>query len=519
MATLFGEGGTEVYKGVVAVWAVLVSIGIVGLAFRRFVLVKISPDPKSWSSGVVALFILALMLTFLYSRTGPAPGPAKVNWWLHAALILGFPPLILRSKHFHLVMAPFDIFFRTHRTGDLKPLNLDIEALEESDEEPYLGLESLGQVSWKQRMDFYTCVECRRCTDNCPANLSGQELDPRGFILAGRAAIQGLGAEEPVIGNVLSEKALGQCTTCGACEANCPVGIEHLQVLIGAKQAQAMATGVGMVATEFLKTVERAGNPFAEPKDARTRLIEELGIPLYQPGETEYLLWLGCVWAYNRDARGSLESMVKILRAAGVSFGVLARESCSGHHSRRQGEELQFQTLAQENLEHLRGAAKIVAPCPHCLHTIGREYPELDPEFQPTVIHHSELIEELLARGALRLDPAKRQGQTATYHDPCYPGRFEEIYDAPRRLIGSAGLKVVEMERHGPKSMCCGGGGGGFAREIESEPARVDQKRKDQVKQTGARLLVTACPECKMMLGAAVEETQDLAELVAESMA
>jgi Fe-S oxidoreductase len=512
-------GGVPVYKLFLSAWAVLVSVGIVGLAYRRFVMVEISPDPKSYSSGLVAFLILVLMLTYLYAQTSPTGLAAKANWWTHALIIVVFPHLILRSKHFHILMAPVDIFFRTHRLADLLPMNLDVEELEAGDEEPSFGLETLADLSWKQRMDFLTCVECRRCTDNCPAHLAGQELDPRGFILAGRHAIFELGDEESVIGSVLSENALGQCTSCGACEAACPVGIEHLQVLTGAKRAQALALGTGMVAGEFLKTVERTGNPFGERVDARTKLVEELGIPWYEPGETEYLLWLGCVWGYNADAKSSLEAMVKILRAAGTSFGVLKQESCSGHHSRRQGEEMQFQTLAGENIERLKEAkvARMVSPCPHCLHTIGREYPTLDDGFAVDVVHHSELIGELQRAGKLRLDPSKNQGIAATYHDPCYLGRYEGVFDAPRDVARSAGLQIVEMQRHRQKAVCCGGGNAGFMSQREEE-VRVDQIRKGHVRDTGARLLVTGCPECKMMLTAAVEDTKDLAEVVAEAL-
>ncbi len=514
------------YKGVVAVWAVLVSIGIVGLAFRRFVMVKVSPDPKSYSSGGVALLILLLMVTFLYAQTDPpaalakAQGLAKANWWLHALIILVFPHLILRSKHFHILMAPINIFFRTERLADLLPLNLDIEELEASEEEPSFGLETLADLSWKQRMDFLTCVECKRCTDNCPANLSGQELDPRAFILAGRASIADLESDAPAIGNILSEAALGQCTTCGACEENCPVGIEHLQVLMGAKQAQALALGTGMVADDFLKTIELRGNPFEQPASARTKLIEELEIPYFEEGKTDLLMWLGCVWSYNPDNRRSLEAMVEILKASGTSFGVLREESCCGHHSRRQGEEMQFQTLAGENIERLRatGAKRMVAPCPHCLHTIGREYGTLDDELDLEVVHHSELIEELLAKDAIQLDPSRVAKVPATYHDPCYLGRYEKVYDAPRDVIRKAGLPVVEMDRHRERAVCCGGGGAGFARQTEEEGKRVDQLRKGHVKDSGAKLLVTGCPECKMMLDAAVEDTKDLAEVVADAL-
>jgi Fe-S oxidoreductase len=440
---------------------------------------------------------------------------------VHALLILAFPPLILRSKHFHILMAPVDIFFRTHTLGEYLPLDLDMERLEAVEEPVPLGLETVGDAPWKMRMDFLTCVECKRCTEQCPAWNCGQELDPRGFILAGRAA---LGQDEaPVVGTVISETALGQCTSCGACENICPVGIEHLQLLIGAKRAQALATGKGMVAADYLQTVERYGNPFGESSDVRAKLIDSLRLPLYEKGRTEYLLWLGCVWAYNEDARASLEAMVEVLERAGVSYGVLEHESCSGHHSRRQGEELQFQTLAKDNMSSLKelGVDKVVAPCPHCLHTMRREYPTLDESFAPEVMHHSELLARLVEEGTIRLGENGGPGSEArrlTYHDPCYLGRYEQVYNTPRALIARAGYTLTELPRRRERSFCCGGGNAGFVRQHE-EKRRVDQERKDEIKASGASVLVTACPECKMMLDAAVEETVDLAELVARSMA
>ena len=516
LATLFG-GALPAFKVVLAVAAVLVSVGILGLAFRRFVMVKISPDPKSYSSGIVAMMIFLLMLTYL-NGVAETPLLEKANWWVHSLLIVAFPPLILRSKHFHILMAPVDIFFRTHRLGDLLPLNLDMEAMEESEEEISLGLEKLADVPWKMRMDFLTCVECKRCTEQCPANNCDQELNPRGFIPEGRKALF-LEPDSAVIGNVISEVALGQCTSCGACESICPVGIEHLQVLTGAKRAQALASGVGMVASEFLETTESHGNCFAKQPSVRKKLIEELGIPIFEKGKTEYLLWLGCVWSYNPDARSSLEAFVKVLERAGVSYGVLESESCSGHHSRRQGEEMQFQTLAGENIERFKDqqVQKLISPCPHCLHTFRREYPTLDGSLSIDSIHHSELLIELMRNGSVPLDGAKANGHTVTFHDPCYLGRYEQQYDAPREIIGRTGLPFKELGRRRERSFCCGGGNAGFTFQHEEEK-RVDQERKREIKESGANLLVTACPECKMMLDATVEETKDLAELVADRM-
>ena len=384
-----------------------------------------------------------------------------------------------------------------------------------SEEEITLGLETVADVPWKMRMDFLTCVECKRCTEQCPAFNCGQELNPRGFILAGRAAQD---ETAPVVGSILSETALGQCTSCGACEAICPVGIEHLNVLVGAKRSQALATGKGMVAGEFLQAIERYGNPFSEPKKARRELIEELGLPIYEKGKSEYLLWLGCVWSYNKDARSSLVALTTALDRAGVSYGVLEEESCSGHHSRRQGEELQFQTLAAENMAAIgeKRVGKLLTGCPHCFHTIRREYPTLDKEFSVETVHHSELLARLIQEGRLTPTSASDDNRRFTFHDPCYLGRFEGVYDAPREIITGAGHDLIELSRRRERSFCCGGGGGGFTRTHEEEK-RVDQERKREIADSGADVLVTGCPECKMMLDASVKETFDLAELVARA--
>ena len=443
-------------------------------------------------------------------------------------LMAGMTPAFCAKQLGHSV----DIFLRTHRLGDLYPLDLSEEALMAAEGDVSLGLETMADTPWKMRMDFLTCVECKRCTEQCPAWNAGLELDPRAFILQGRAA---LGHDEaPVVGSVISEKALGQCTTCGACEAICPVGIEHLQVLIGAKRSQALATGKGMVATEFLQTVERHGNPFSEPQSRRQALIDELGIPLFEPGRSEYLLWLGCVWNYNQGSESSLRSMVEVLERAGVSYGVLADESCSGHHSRRQGEEMQFQTLANENIDRFQEAkvTKVVTGCPHCFHTIQREYPPLREGFDVQMVHHSQLLADLVGSGKLTLDASRLDGPAAeggasaagngggrklTFHDPCYLTRWEDVQHEPRSVIAAAGFDVTELKRNRERTYCCGGGAAGFTIHAVDENKRVDQERKREIKASGANLLITACPECKIMLDATVEETMDLVELVARS--
>ncbi|KAA3616141.1 MAG: (Fe-S)-binding protein [Calditrichaeota bacterium] len=517
LISIFGDW-TGFYKNLVSFWAIAVSVGIIGLILRRFVFVKYSPDPKSYSSGYVGLFIFLLMATYLYTQFphDPASLTAKSVWWSHALIILIFPHLVLRSKHFHLIIAPVNIFMRTLRMAELMPMDLNLEEMESDDAEPVFGLETMANLSQKHRMDFLSCVECRRCTDNCPANISGQVLDPRGFILAGRKALFDLPDTDSVIGNIISEEALGQCTSCGACEYMCPVGIEHLQLLTGAKRAQAMSLGTGMVASEFFETVERTGNAFGGNKKERKALLEELEIPVYVPGETEFLLWMGCVWNYNVDSRDALESFIKILKKSNTSFGVLKKETCCGHHQRRQGEEMQFQDLAEKNISSMDGIKKIITPCPHCMHTIGKEYTDFNNEHNVEIIHHAQFIQKLVAKDALNLKKQDKEVNT-TFHDPCYLGRYEGDFNTSRKLINSIGYNVVEMQRSHDKAVCCGGGNAGFVREQKVDK-RVDQTRKEHVRESGAQLLVTACPECKMMLNAAVEETKDIAQVVAEAI-
>lgn len=504
------------FRVAMSVVAALVAVAILGLAFRRFVLVRISPDPRSVTSGIVALFIFLLMLTYLNGISGNPIAP-RANWWLHAVIILVFPHLILRSKHFHILMAPVTLFFRNERLGDYLPL--DLEALAEADvEQVCLGLEKVGSLPWKMRMDFLTCVECRRCTDNCPAAQAGTSLDPRGFILAGREALRSGRPDDQVTDTVIPDEALGFCVTCGACENGCPVGVEHLQLLVGAKRAQALATGRGVVAGEVFRAIESYGNPFGLPRADRRKLISDLGMPRFSGADGEWLLWMGCVWGYNPELRSAVKAFQEVLDAAGTRWGVLDEEPCCGHHSRRQGEESQFQDLAQRSLDILKqkDARRIVTPCPHCLHTLRHEHASLDGDHRPQIVHYSELMHELVVQGKLKF---KTNGtrREAAYHDPCYLARYEAIADAPRAVLAAAGATVRELPHRGAWTLCCGGGAAGFVRELESDQ-RLDRVRRAEIIGSGADLLVTACPECRMMLGATVDETKDLAEILAESM-
>lgn len=505
------------FRMVVMIAAAACALSMAALAFRRFALLRYSPDPKSYESGFVALLIVLLMLTYI-DLNGTHLVDARVNWWLHVVIILGFPVLILTSKHRHIFLAPINVFLRKPRLWDVPKMNLDFESMDD-DEEITLGLETVAVIPWKLRLDFLACVECKRCTDQCPAATAGQELRPADFIKAGQKAILGGSGDDPVIGTVISETALGQCTSCMACENICPVGIEHSQVLAGAKYAQTLALGTGGVATEFLKAMNNTGNPFSAGIDVRSELISSLGIPMYEKGNTEYLLWLGCVWSYNPDFRKVVEATHTLLSRAGVSYGVLETESCSGHHSRRQGEEMQFQVLAEENCVRFGEleVRRIITGCPHCLNTFRHEYRDFPGGEDLDVIHHSELFADLIASGTLVIESGALAGKEVTYHDPCYLGRYEGMYREPRELIGAAGGSLVEIDPHRARSFCCGGGAAGFVIEAEGEN-RVDQERKRQIEEAGVDLLVTSCPECRMMLAGTLEETKDVSELLADAL-
>ena len=472
------------FRAGMAVVATLVALAILGLAFRRFVLVKTSPDPRSITSGVVAAFIFLLMITYL-NGISASPIAPHANWWLHAAIILVFPHVILRSKHFHIVMAPVTVFFRTDRLGDYLPL--DLAALAEADvDEVSLGLEKVRNLPWKMRMDFLTCVECRRCTDNCPAAQAGTALDPRGFILAGREALKAGNPDTEVSETVIGDEPLGFCVTCGACENGCPVGVEHLQLIVGAKRAQALATGRGVVASDFFRAIETYGNPFGVPRADRRKLISDLGLPRFSGADNEWLVWLGCVWAYNPELRPAVKAFQQVLDAAGLRWGVLDEEPCCGHHSRRQGEESQFQDLAGRSLEALKqkGVSRIVTPCPHCLHTLRRDHPPLDGDYHPQVVHYSELMQVLIAEGKLELRTNGNRREAA-YHDPCYLARYEAICDAPRAVLAAAGTTVRELPHRRALTLCCGGGrrgvreGTGKRAASRSGPARRDRRVRD----------------------------------------
>jgi Fe-S oxidoreductase len=476
------SGIGRAYFGAVAGFAAAVAVAITGLAVRRFWIRPPWLGELSLESGLIALLIFVLMATYLADYFSIAPGRAL--WWTHTAALLLFLPLIPRTKHLHLVLSPVTVFFEREGFGQIPPLAGDDD----------FGLDTGRDVTRLTALGAYTCVECGRCTEHCPAYNTGKELNPKQIVLGLRAYLNAHGprAGAPLLGVHLSQEAVFQCTTCGACEYQCPVGIQHLPLIVGLRRG-AVNTGQWEDdhGTRLFLNLERNGNPLGLPASERERFIREAGLPRYS-GSEEVCLWLGCMGAYDPQGRQIAVALARLLRHLGVSFGVLEREKCTGDAARRLGNDLVFEELARFNLEQLRkaGVKKLLSICPHCVRTISSDWRQVGEA--PPIEHHSEM----LARYAERL-PAAGGGRTITFHDPCYLGRYRGIYEAPRKLAGRSG-PLVEPRRTRARSFCCGAGGG-LAFLGEEKGRRVSAERAAELAATGAQVIAAACPFCHTM--------------------
>ncbi|HWF85011.1 MAG TPA: heterodisulfide reductase-related iron-sulfur binding cluster [Vicinamibacterales bacterium] len=478
----------EMYRLVLTPFAVAVLAGIIYLLIRRAFVRPVALGKRvSAESILIGAFIAALMVTFLLTfQLTNASLAGRVNWWAHMLVILAFMALIPASKHFHLVLSPITVFLKSPQLGNLP--NLDFEKEE-------VGLETVKDLKSKMVLDAFTCVECGRCQVNCPAWGSGKELNPKTIILQTQEALLA-GEREHKLGEIYSEKALWQCTTCGACENQCPVGIEHLPILIGSRR--------GLVsngdAPEYLGAVynhlERRGNIWGLGYDQRQKFVDSAALEIFDPRKHDILVWLGCAGAFEADFQKSLRSLFEILRAKQVRFGVLSKEKCNGDPAKRTGNEYMFQELANANIEDLRAAGpkKILTSCPHCVKTIGDDYRRFGYEVE--IVHSSVFVEEL-TRG-MRSDAAH---QNVTFHDPCYLGRYAGKVDEPRALLNRFGGDISEPVRNRENPFCCGAGGGLMFNDTEEEPGtRISDVRFKQLQDTGANTVVTACPFCSIML-------------------
>ncbi|HYW47789.1 MAG TPA: heterodisulfide reductase-related iron-sulfur binding cluster [Bryobacteraceae bacterium] len=496
----------------VAAWAVAVAVSIAGLFIRRFVVRPVWLGKVSPESGVIAFLIFALMATYLaglqLSETGIA---GRVNWWAHTLALLAFLPLIPHTKHMHLALSPVTVFLRRAGFSRIPPLAGDED----------FGLDTGKDVTRIDALQAYTCVECGRCTEHCPANNTGKTLNPKEIILGLRQYLNdfGPGGAEPLLGKHISEAAAFECTTCGACEFQCPVGIQHLPVIVGLRRG-AVNTGKWEddYGTKLFLNLERNGNALGFAASERQKFIEKNALPFYD-GAQEYCLWLGCMGAYDPQGREIVLALARVLRHAGVTFGVLRKEKCTGDPARRLGNDLAFSQVAEANIETLRAAkvGKMVSICPHCVRTIGTDWREFGATF--FIEHHSEL----LARLESRLPAAGGTRERVVFHDPCYLGRYRNIYDQPRAVLART-ADVVEPRRARERSFCCGAGGGQMFLG-EEKGKRVNVERAEELVATGAAVIGTACPFCQTMfrdaLGTMTQtppKLLDIAQLAAASI-
>ncbi|MES1254497.1 MAG: (Fe-S)-binding protein, partial [Acidobacteriota bacterium] len=496
IADLTGSPAFAWYRRGLAPFAVAVLVGISGLLIRRTVVRPAALGRQvSRESVVIALLISTLMATFLFGLfLGEDSLPGRVNWWVHALVVLGFLVLIPSSKHLHLVLSPFTIFLKAPELGRLE--NLDFEKEE-------VGLETVQDLPKKSALDAFTCVECGRCQDNCPAWGAGKALNPKTVILQTREALLA-GTRERQLGDVYGEDILWQCTTCGACENQCPVGVEHVPLLVGARRGLVSNGAAPAYLGGVYNNLERRHNIWGLGYDPRQAFIDSAGVEIFDPARHEWLVWLGCAGAFEADYQKSLRALFDILRAKQVTFGVLAKERCSGDVARRSGNEYVFQELAGENVRALTagGARKILTSCPHCLKTLGEDYRRAG--FEADVVHSSVFV-----AGLLRDAPPAAPTERVTFHDPCYLGRYAGVVDEPRDLLARHGAEIAEPVRTRDNPFCCGAGGGLLFADKEEEPGtRISDVRFKQLQDTGAPTVVTACPFCSIMLKGAQATAQ-----------
>ena len=543
-ASFFGR----FYTYFAAVFALACAVGILGLFVRRFLVrPKWLGEKLSWESGFIAFLIFLLMVTYLASFFVANADPAtRILWWVHTLTLLTFLPIIPHTKHLHLILSPATVFLSRGGFSQIPPLVGDED----------FGLIAGTDLTQLTSLQAYSCVECGRCTEHCPAANTGKLLNPKEIILGLRGYLNDLGpaSEEPLLGKYNAQEAAFQCTTCGACEFQCPVGIEHLPIIVGLRRG-AVNTGAweDEYGSKLFLALERGANAHGLPASERDKFIEKAGLPIFD-GTQEYCLWLGCMGGYDPKGREIIADFARVMNFLGTSFGVLRKEKCCGDPVRRLGNDLVFQQLAESNLESLAQSKtkKIISICPHCVRTIQEDWKEYGAP--PAIEHHSEFLARFAdklprpttiasantesfvsghdfshaasapnSEGALA--PAATPGipEKIVYHDPCYLGRYRNVYKQPRAVVKLAG-KLIEAPRNHERSFCCGAGGGlVFLGEETGE--RVGHVRTAELIATGATTIGTACPFCNSIFrdaladkGEAAPQLLDIAQLAAREL-
>ncbi len=561
-----GSTALTVYYYMRDIFEIIVAVMVLIAVFRRSVL-----KPKrltiNWEGYLILLFIFLIMLSdFVMNGAEKILHPSHLNnaslmnywmgslfqswhisvrtaqilldmgWWTHAGVLLLFLNFLPLSKHFHVITAPFNVFFRRL---DPEPIPaIDIENAE------HYGASKIHHFAWKDILDVFTCTECGRCQSVCPAFNTGKLLSPkkinedmRHYINENMSLLVAHSAKEldelqathdPLVGNVISEEVLWACTTCRACENACPLTIEFIDRIVEMRRHLVLEESrFPRELQSAFNGMERNGNPWNMNEDRLAWVKEDPSLEVKTVDENpdfEILYWVGCAGAFDQKGQNIARAFTKILNHAQVNFAVLGnKESCTGDSARRSGNEYLFSMMAEANVQTLNQAKvkKIVTTCPHCLHTLKNEYPQFGGQYE--VIHHTQYIEELIHSGRVKLSRDEQQRKVA-FHDPCYLGRHNRVFDAPREDVRQLGFDLVELKDHRENSFCCGAGGAQMWKEEEPGQEPVRQHRFKEVQESGADILGTACPFCLTMLHDASNELEsdirvrDVAELVAEQL-
>lgn len=473
---------------------------------------------------------------FFNNPTGSTLLLYEVFWWMHVLMIFGFLNYLPYSKHLHILTSIPNVFF-----ANLDPVRNTLKKIDLEDENAEtFGVADIEQFSWKQILDGYSCTECGRCTWNCPANIVGKSLSPRELIVDIRkrtfdkapliveGKTEGELYEKTLIHNYISDKVLWQCTTCLACVQECPVMIEHVDSIVD------MRRNLVLTESEFppqlnsvFKSLETNYTPWVFNAADRAAWAEGMNIKtMAEDKDGEILFWVGCAGSFDERYKKVTKAFAAIMQKAGVDFRILGtEEKCNGDTARRLGNEYLSQMMMRENIETMNnyGVKKVVTACPHCFHSLKNEFPQFGGNYEVT--HHTVFIEELIAKGKIQIKE-ETENHKVTYHDSCYLGRYNNIYDAPRNSLSKvAGLDIVEMKRNKSKGFCCGAGGGRMFLEDE-EGGRINEERTREALETKADTIASACPFCMTMMTDGVKHfektdevaVKDIAEIILENI-
>lgn len=512
-------------------YAMLIALVVIGYkleAIRIFV-TNMPAGERFWSP--VGYTFAGFIGMFGFSQEFLA-GTYKSLWLLHMLNTMAFVATLTYSKFFHILVLPFNALMTPPRRGAvLSPMNFEDENAET------FGLGKTSELTLKQRLDTVACVECGRCTQVCPANLADKPLDPKLIITKMRDVVDYTVGSTPSIfpdkelwgeNPIYASNELDACTTCGACMEECPASIEHVQVIMDLKRYKALTLGdLPPAAADATNKIKNNGNPWGISQDDRFNWAEGMDVPVIEAGKkVDYLYYVGCAGSYDGSNQKVVKDTISLLKKAGVSFAVMGKtEKCNGDPVRRFGDEYSFYEIAIENIANMRQYTfdKVVTHCPHCLHTIGKEYAKFDDGVFETV-HHTELLSELLRSGKLKA--LKDVAGELTFHDPCYLGRHHGEYNAPRDILTSIpGVKLIEMKKNKDQALCCGMGGGNMWYELP-EGKHLAENRLEQIGETNTPKLATSCSYCMINFNSSKGhvnttenlQVEDVASILAKSV-